>query len=103
MHQTMVSFIDELLAKLQQFADEEIIIGTDLNLVIHKNLGKSKHGKRSMNRKADSVLQNVLNKFNLIDAWHLQHPREWDYTYYFTQFKFHTHIDYILTSASLVN
>ena len=70
-----LEFIETLKLRLRKYADENIIIGGDLNCCLTP---EDKHGGRPTEQKQqliDSIL-NLCNSFNLVDLWRKLHPNK---------------------------
>lgn len=98
-----VDYIDQTLAKLDQFKTGSIILGGDLNIIANERLdrqpGKGYYKESSL---PTSKLQLLFEKYDLTDIWRQQHPADRNYTYFSAEHQVYTRIDYILLSRSLI-
>ena len=98
---TQVEFFESLKLCKRKFADENIIIGGDLNCCLTP---KDKKGGRPTEQKKqliDSILS-LTNSFNLVDLWRKFHPNESLFTWYHQSSAIHCRLDYWLVSKHLL-
>ena len=77
-----LEFFETLKLRLRKHADENIIIGGDLNCCLTPVTPEDKQGGRPTEQKLqliDSIL-NLYNSFNLVDLWRKLHPNESHYS-----------------------
>lgn len=87
-----------------------MILGGDLNCVINNYLDRSANnssarplrnqGKCNCNF---SGLQDILTRFDLIDAWRHFNPSACDYTFFSLRFHSYSRIDFVLESSSVLH
>ena len=75
------TFFLNLSQKIEDFSNENQIIGGDFNLVLNINMDK-RHGRQTTNFKSQEVLRNWCEQTDLIDIWRLQHPEDQTFTWY---------------------
>ena len=98
---TQVEFFESLKLRIRKFADENIIIGGDLNCCLTP---KDKRGGRPTEQKKqliDSILS-LANSFNLVDVWRKFHPNESLFTWHHQSSAIQCRLDYWLVSKHLL-
>jgi len=96
-----LEFFETLISSLQKYADENIIIGSDLNCF---STPEDKQGGRPTEQKQrfiDSIL-NLCNSFNLVDLWRKLHPNESLFTWHQNSSAIQCRLDYWLVSKHLL-
>ena len=96
-----VEFFETLKLRLRKYADENIIIGGDLNCCLTP---EDKQGGRPTEQKKqliDSIL-NLCNSFNLVDLWRKLHPNESLFTWHQNASAIQCRLDYWLVSKHLL-
>lgn len=89
------TFLKRHLAQLERCAEEQLIIGGDLNIPLTPS-EDTFSGKSSSSCDTRKRILTVLHATQLIDAWRLFHPGERDYTYYSRPHQTYSRIDYFL-------
>ena len=92
-----LDFLDALQTNIEANIDKKIIIGGDFNLCL-KEIDKSNPSKRS---KARDKLNNVMDQYDLLDIWRLQHPEIKRYTWRRHKPLVQSRLDYWLVSADM--
>ena len=98
---TQMEFFESLKLRIRKFADENIIIGGDLNCCLTP---KDKRGGRPTEQKKqliDSILS-LSNSFNLVDVWRKFHPNESVFTWHHQSSPIQCRLDYWLVSKHLL-
>ena len=68
-----IKCIDSLSELIRRYADREMVIGGDFNIVFDQYLDK-RGGKHDTKSTAVSNLEELMNDLNLIDVWRTLHP-----------------------------
>ena len=95
-----VSFFKELQEQLQEFSEENIIIGGDFNCTLSE---KDKKGGNPSNRKHALVkeIKKLCNLYDLNDIWRSLNPSAEEFTWRNKSFKIQCRLDFFLTSKKL--
>lgn len=99
-----LDFLAQTLALLTSFAQGDIIVGGDFNMILDSHLDRSYHlpsAHKPFKRYTD--LKDIIEKHNLEDVWRLQHAGEKDFTFYSAPHNVYSRIDYILLSSALID
>ena len=94
-------FFETLKLRLRKYADDNIILGGDLNCCLTP---EDKQGGRPTEQKQqliDSIL-NLCNSFNLVDLWRKLHPNESLFTWHQNSSAIRCWLDYWLVSKHLL-
>ena len=73
-------FFQQILHKLQDHENKNVIMGGDFNLVLDIALD-SKNPNRNNNEKSKQVLAQCIDQIMLVDVWRFQNPGERKYTW----------------------
>ena len=94
-----VSFFKELQEQLQEFAEENIIIGADFNCTLSE---KDKKGGNPSNRKHAVVkeIKKLCNLYDLNDIWPSLNPSAEEFTWRNKSFKIQCRLDFFLISKN---
>ena len=95
-----VSFFKELQNRLQDYAEESIIIGGDFNCTLSD---LDKKGGNPNSRKVPVVqeINKLCNLYELNDIWRQRNPNEEQFTWRNKSFKIQCRLDYFLISKKL--
>jgi len=95
-----VSFFKELQEQLQEFAEENIIIGVDFSCTLSE---KDKTGGNPSNRKHAVVkeIKKLCNLYDLNDIWRSLNPSAEEFTWRNKSFKIQCRLDFFLISKKL--
>ena len=97
-----VQFFEKVMNKISNYADENIIIGGDLNCPLtelDKIGGKPVENKK---RVRDKISQ-LSDLYSLQDVWREMNPKEKQFTWRDKAYKVQCRLDYFLASQNLVN
>ena len=94
---------EQLIKYLSNNADKYIIIAGDFNTILDIDLDKN-GGIKDTHPKCRNLLLEIINEYNLINVWRLQHPDKKQYTWHSSK-KPHisSRLDYFLVSSCLNN
>ena len=95
-----VSFFKELQEQLQEFSEENILIGGDFNFTLSE---KDKKGGNPSNRKHAVVkeIKKLCNLYDLNDIWRSLNPSAEEFTWRNKSFKIQCRPDFVLISKKL--
>lgn len=94
-------FFTDLATLLRRYADRDLILGGDLNLICDPTKDRSGGPARRVTAAA-KVLGSIMTDYDLKDVWRSGHSEPGGYTHYSSQYQLHTRIDYWLISTSLL-
>jgi len=95
------TFFEDVFIMLENFDNEHIIFGGDLNLVFDLKMDK-KGGKATTHFKCRNILSDYMDKKGLIDIWRRDHPTMKAYTWKSYKKPFvHCRLDYLLTTYNM--
>lgn len=90
-----ISFIEEALSQLQDFAEVTVILGGDFNVTIHPDLDSTgQHPQLTF--PALRRLRKCLFKHQMVDSWRVMNPSGRDYSFYSPPHGSYSRIDLIL-------
>ena len=95
-------FFSSVFEKLETFADAELIMGGDFNLVQDVSMDKT-GGRPVTNSKSQTIVKQKMSECDLIDVWRIFNPEFKRYTWRRRKPEIKCRLDYFLTSSSIVN
>lgn len=107
-----IEFIQNTLEKLESFKEGDLLLGGDFNLIMDGMKDRSRFATQKPPKKIQAtlnILPPVISKFaslmesyNLVDIWRVQHELEKDYTYYLSYHNVYTRIDLMFVSSNFL-
>ena len=98
---TQVKFFESLKLRIRKFADENIIIGGNLNCCLTRKDKKRGRPTEQKKQLIDSILS-LTNSINLVDLWRKFHPNESLFTWHHQSSAIQCRVDYWLVSKHLL-
>lgn len=96
------SFFPWLTNELLALANYSLIIGSDMNTFFDSSLDRSNPSITHSQALSSNALKNFAKDINLSDIWRIQNPAARDYTYFSSNHKMFSRIDYMLATPSLI-
>ena len=98
---TQVKFFESLKLRIRKFADENIIIGGNLNCCLTRKDKKRGRPTEQKKQLIDSILS-LTNSINLVDLWRKFHPNESLFTWHHQSSAIQCRVDCWLVSKHLL-
>ena len=95
------NFFETLKLRLRKYADDNIILGGDLNCCLTPEDKQGGRPTEQNQQLIDSIL-NLCNSFNLVDLWRKLHPNESLFTWHRNSSAIQYRLDYWLVSKHLL-
>ena len=78
-HSAQINFIENIKPKIDEYSDQNIIIGGDLNTYLDIELDK-KGGKREQYTTYNNLIHSLCEEVNLVDIWRIRNPNSKTFT-----------------------
>lgn len=94
-------FLGQVLKKLSEFGEGEVVLGGDLNFCVDPELDGTSRAQ-GIGKVLLGAIRRKLHRCQLMDVWRLQHPKERDYTFLSPVHGTYSRLDYFYVDHSLL-
>lgn len=94
------SFFEKVFKRIPDFMNTQIIMAGDYNCVLNARLDTQP--RRTTTSKSSLLLNNYMQKLNLVDSWRAIHPTDHDFSFYSSVHKTYSRIDLFLIDSRLL-